>query len=74
MNQSSRVLDTYSKNQLTTAPVLVKLIALKELADDLGIGDVLSLMKVDVPMRSTRHRVCRPYLSTHNPQQHYEIN
>ena len=44
----SRVLDSYSKNQLTSAPVLVKLIALKELADDLGIGDVLSLMKVDV--------------------------
>ena len=45
---SHRVLDSYSKNQLTSAPVLVKLIALKELADDLGIGDVLSLMKVDV--------------------------
>ena len=54
---SHRVLDSYSKNQLTSAPVLVKLIALKEIADDLGIGDVLSLMKVDVPLRSTRHRV-----------------
>ena len=44
----SRVLDSYSKNQLTSAPVLVKLIALIVLADDLGIGDVLSLMKVNV--------------------------
>ena len=51
MDRSNRVLDSYSKNQLTTAPVLVKLIALKELADDLGIGDVLSLMKVDLPVR-----------------------
>ena len=51
MDRSNRVLDSYSKNQLTTAPVLVKLIALKELADDLGIGDVLSLMRVDLPVR-----------------------
>ena len=51
MGRSNRVLASSSKNQLTTAPVLVKLIALKELADDLGIGDVLSLMRVDLPVR-----------------------
>ena len=48
---SVRVLDSYSKNALASAPVLVKLIALKEIADDLGIGDVLSLMKVDVSLK-----------------------
>ena len=53
-----RVLDSYSKNQLTSAPVLVKLIALKELADDLGIGDVLSLMKVDVTTYVTGAVTC----------------
>lgn len=52
----SRVLDSYSRNDLTSAPVLVKLIALKELADDLGIGDVLSLMKVDVPLKREESR------------------
>lgn len=44
---SNRVLDTYSRNQLRKASLLVKLVAVKEIADDLGIGDVLKNMVVD---------------------------
>ena len=52
MNHSSRVLDSHSKNQLTSAPVLVKLIALKEIADDsklpIALRDLATLYEVYV--------------------------
>ena len=51
---TNRVLDTYSRNDLKKASLLVKLVAVKEIADDLGIGDVLKNMVIDYKLAQRR--------------------